>query len=81
VARINPPSATRPLLNENLTPTEQSRRFFNLVSYLGVIEYAGTPENNVDGLLGQFCLDTSNADGYMKTSDPGGNTGWKKITP
>ncbi len=45
----------------------------------GYFMYAGSPEGNVTASKGSYCGDTTNGQGYIKTTD-GVNTGWKLVT-
>lgn len=78
MARILPPSAFRPLFDEDGAPTDQTREFFNLVSKL-TIENDGDPNGVLDPLfIGQHCVDTTNEEEYVNVD--GTNTGWKQTT-
>ena len=77
MARIISPSATRPLFNEDGSPTNQTREFFNLISKLS-IEGDGNPNSSVDPLFrGQMYTDVSADEVYVNTDET--NTGWVKI--
>lgn len=78
MARIIPPSTIRPLINQDLTPTDQTREFFNLQSQMS-IESDGTPNGSIEPLIiGQICVDVTNGDAYINVDLT--NTGWKLIT-
>lgn len=78
VARIPPPSAFRPLFDEDGAPTDQTREFFNFISKLS-IEGDGDPNGVTNPtFIGQIYSDIANEDSYISTNLT--NTGWKAIT-
>lgn len=78
MARIIPPSATRPLLEEDGAPTDQSRDFFNNVANYS-IEGDGSPVGTLSPrFIGQIYTDTTAADSYISVGLL--NTDWKAIT-
>ena len=44
----------------------------------GYYTYQGNPESNLAADIGSYCLDTTNADLYIKTTDTA-NTGWRLL--
>lgn len=44
-----------------------------------IYQYAGTPEGNLAANKGSYCADTTNGEGYIKTTNTV-NTGWKLVT-
>ena len=64
-----PPSADRPFLEEDLTPSEQSRSWINAVTLSIPIIGTGSPEGVVEAQQRQTYLDeagTDNTTSYIK---------------
>lgn len=82
MARIIPPSAIRPLFEQDGSPTDQTREFFNLISQL-TIESDGNPNGTVEPLyIGQMCVDVTTvpASRHAYVNVDLTNTGWRQIT-
>ena len=85
VDRITELSADRPIVEEDLTATQQTRTFFKLLRERALIIGSGTPNAAVEAIQGSQYMDKDGSIGnvfYIKQqNDVGGDTtlGWVLI--
>ena len=79
---ITPPSANRPLLDDQGTMTQQTRKFMNAVARLSILEGSGSPEGVLEARATRLYMDTAGVAGailYIKQVDSisgDKTTGW-----
>ena len=69
---ITPPSANRPLLDDQGTMTQQTRKFMNAIARLSILEGSGSPEGVIEARATRLYMDTAGVAGailYIKQSD------------
>ena len=69
---ITPPSANRPLLDDQGTMTQQTRKFMNAIARLSPLEGSGSPEGVVEARATRLYMDTAGVAGailYIKQVD------------
>ena len=69
---IMPPSANRPLLDDQGTMTQQTRKVMNAIARLSILEGSGSPEGVIEARATRFYMDTAGVAGailYIKQVD------------
>jgi hypothetical protein len=69
---IAAPSTSRPLVEVDLSPTQQTRTFFNALVLLPPLTGIGSPEGVVEAAATRLYMDTTGTAGniiYIKKSD------------
>lgn len=72
MSHINRLTATEPILEENLTMTQQTRTFMNAVARLSLLTGSGSPEGVLEANAERLYMDTTGTTGnilYIKQVD------------